>query len=82
MMRWCMPDEPKPLKVAVLVSGSGSNLQVMIDAMKSGSLAIDIVGVISNREDAYAITRAKDAGIQVSVLSHVPNGKRMEYQYF
>ncbi|OAU99559.1 MULTISPECIES: phosphoribosylglycinamide formyltransferase [Moraxella] len=72
----------KPLKIAVLVSGSGSNLQVMIDAMKSGNLAIDIVGVISNREDAYAITRAKDAGIPVSVLSHVPNGRRMGINTF
>lgn len=72
----------KPLKIAVLVSGSGSNLQVMIDAMKSGNLAIDIVGVISNREDAYAITRAKDADIPVSVLSHVPNGRRMGINTF
>ncbi|WP_288774917.1 formyltransferase family protein, partial [uncultured Psychrobacter sp.] len=51
----------KPLKVAVLVSGSGSNLQVLIDAMTSGSLPIEIVGVISNVKEAYAVTRAEQA---------------------
>ncbi|WP_114800116.1 phosphoribosylglycinamide formyltransferase [Moraxella canis] len=70
------------MKVAVLVSGSGSNLQVIIDRVKSGDLEIDLVGVISNREDAYAITRAKEAGIPVAVLSHVPNGKRMSISTF
>ncbi|OLF39217.1 MULTISPECIES: phosphoribosylglycinamide formyltransferase [unclassified Psychrobacter] len=72
----------KPLRVAVLVSGSGSNLQVLIDATQEGSLPIEIVGVISNREDAYAITRAKDASIPVAVLSHVTSGKRMGIKTF
>ena len=71
-----------PLRIAVLVSGSGSNLQVLIDAMQAGALPIEIVGVISNREDAYAITRAKDAGIPVAVLSHVASGKRMGIKTF
>lgn len=72
----------KPLRVAVLVSGSGSNLQVLIDAMQSGELPIEIVGVISNREDAYAITRAQQANIAVTVLSHNDNGKRMTIKTF
>lgn len=72
----------KPLRVAVLVSGSGSNLQVLIDAMMAGALPIEIVGVISNREDAYAVTRATDADIPVAVLSHVANGKRMGIKTF
>ena len=67
----------KLLRVAVLVSGSGSNLQVLINAAQAGALPIEIVGVISNREDAYAITRANDAAIPVAVLSHVASGKRM-----
>ena len=71
-----------PLRVAVLVSGSGSNLQVLIDAMQQGALPIEIVGVISNREDAYAITRAENAGIDVAVLSHVESGKRMGIKTF
>lgn len=59
------------LKVAVLVSGNGSNLQVLIDAMQAGELPIDIVGVISNNDKAHAITRARDADIEVAVLSHI-----------
>ena len=74
--------DSKPLRIAVLVSGSGSNLQVLIDAMQAGALPIEIVGVISNREDAYAITRAKDASIPVAVLSHVASGKRMGIKTF
>lgn len=72
----------KPLRIAVLVSGNGSNLQVLIDAMQAGALPIEIVGVISNREDAYAIIRAKDATIPVAVLSHVASGKRMGIKTF
>ncbi|GAA0310895.1 phosphoribosylglycinamide formyltransferase [Psychrobacter aestuarii] len=71
-----------PLRVAVLVSGSGSNLQVLINAMQQKALPIEIIGVISNREDAYAITRANDAGIEVAVLSHVESGKRMGIKTF
>ena len=72
----------KPLRVVVMVSGSGSNLQVLIDAMQSGALPIDIVGIISNREDAYAIIRAQQAGIDVAVLSHTASGKRMTIRTF
>ena len=72
----------KPLRIAVLVSGSGSNLQVLIDATQAGALPIEIVGVISNRENAYAITRATDADIPVVVLSHVASGKRMGIKTF
>ena len=72
----------KLLRIAVLVSGSGSNLQVLINAMQAGALPIEIVGVISNREDAYALTRAKGADIPVAVLSHVASGKRMGIKTF
>ncbi len=47
------------IKIAVLVSGSGSNLQALIDANLSGQ----IVGVISNKPEAFALTRAQKAGI-------------------
>ena len=53
-------------KIAVLVSGSGSNLQALIDANLSGQ----IVGVISNKPEAYALERAKKAGIQTAVIEH------------
>ncbi|MCK7608928.1 phosphoribosylglycinamide formyltransferase [Acinetobacter portensis] len=54
------------IKIAVLVSGSGSNLQALIDANLSGQ----IVGVISNKPDAYALERAKKVGIQTAVIEH------------
>lgn len=70
------------LKIAVLVSGSGSNLQVLIDEMQAGNLPIEIVGVISNNADAYAITRANNAGIETAIFSHAPSGKRMSIATF
>ncbi len=82
-MRCTDAQKPK-LKVAVLVSGSGSNLQVMIDAMQAGSLPIDIVGVISNKaaDEAYAVTRATDAGIPVAVFARGATGKRLTIATF
>ena len=54
------------MKIAVLVSGSGSNLQALIDARLSGQ----IVGVICNKPEAYALKRAQQAGIQTAVIEH------------
>lgn len=54
------------IKIAVLVSGSGSNLQALIDANLSGQ----IVGVISNRPDAFALQRARKAKIATAVIEH------------
>lgn len=54
------------IKIAVLVSGSGSNLQALIDANLSGK----IVGVICNKPDAYALQRAQAAGITCAVIEH------------
>ena len=56
------------LKIGVLVSGSGTNLQAIIDAAANG-LPVEIVHVVSSRPDAYGIQRAKDAGIPVLVLN-------------
>ena len=56
------------LKVGVLVSGSGTNLQAIIDAAAEG-LPVDIVHVVSSRPDAYGIERAKAAGIPVLVMN-------------
>lgn len=50
-------------RLAVLVSGSGSNLQAVIDACAGGTLDAVIVVVVSNRKDAYALVRAEHAGI-------------------
>ena len=58
----------EPLKIGVLLSGSGTNLQAIIDAAGEG-LPVDIVRVVSSRPDAYGIERAKAAGIPVTVLN-------------
>ena len=58
------------LKLAVLVSGSGSNLQSIIDAVGRGALEADIKLVLSNNPEAYGLTRAADAGIQALALDH------------
>ncbi len=53
------------LRVAVCVSGGGTNLQAIIDALKSGKIRdAQIVRVISNNKNAYALTRAQNAGIE------------------
>ncbi len=53
-----------PLKIAVLVSGRGSNLQAIIDAIESGKINGKIEVVISNKKDAYALERAKRHNIE------------------
>ena len=58
------------LKLAVLVSGGGTNLQAIIDGIASGSITnAKIVTVISNNKNAYALTRAEQAGIPASCIS-------------
>lgn len=51
-------------RLVVLISGSGSNLQALIDAAASGALAAEIALVVSNRKDAYGLVRAAQAGIE------------------
>ena len=56
------------VKVAVLCSGGGTNLQALIDKEKAGQLPdTKIVRVIASKESAYALTRAQEAGIETSV---------------
>lgn len=58
------------MKIAVLVSGGGTNLQAIIDAIASGKITnTEIALVISNKEGAYALKRAEQAGIKGSVIS-------------
>lgn len=56
--------------VAVLISGSGSNLQALIDAAASPFYPARIALVISNKADAYGLVRAEKAGIPTRVISH------------
>ncbi len=57
------------LKVGVLLSGSGTNLQAIIDAIADDGLPVEIVHVVSSRPDAYGIERAHAAGLPVTVLN-------------
>lgn len=58
------------MKIAVLVSGGGTNLQAIIDAIASGKITnTEIALVISNKEGAYALKRAEQAGIKGTVIS-------------
>lgn len=62
--------EAKKLPIVVLLSGSGSNLQAIIDAARAGQLDVEICAVISNKADAYGLERAREAGIETQVLDH------------
>lgn len=68
-----MQTSPSPStlpKIAVLVSGNGSNLQALIDATHKGKLDANIVLVLSNKESAFALERAKAANIATVCLPH------------
>lgn len=59
------------MRVVCLISGGGSNLQALIDWQTKALLGdAEIVGVVSNKADAFGLERAKKAGISVSSLSH------------
>ena len=58
------------MKIAVLVSGGGTNLQAIIDSINSGAITnTEIAVVISNNKNAYALERAKNAGIEALCIS-------------
>ena len=66
-----MPAQDQPsLRIAVLISGSGSNLQAIIDQVHETDVPGTIVGVISNKADAYGLTRAKQHGISAHLIEH------------
>lgn len=68
------------LRVAVCVSGGGTNLQAIIDSVKNGTIKnVQLVGVFSNNRDAYALTRAKEAGIENICISPKDFDTRAEF---
>ena len=70
----------KKVKLGILVSGRGSNLQAIIDNIESGSLAAEVVVVVSDQPDTYALERARKyniAAVHVSAKGY--KGKREEY---
>ena len=68
------------LNIAVMVSGGGTNLQAVIDAIADGRIHdTKIVRVISNKKDAYALERAKNAGIDAVVVSRTDFDSRADF---
>lgn len=71
---------PRPAtRVAVLISGEGSNLQALIDAAQAGQLGASIVTVVSNRSAARGLERARAAGIEALHLGAVRGQERADY---
>ncbi|MBQ3180866.1 MAG: phosphoribosylglycinamide formyltransferase [Firmicutes bacterium] len=67
------------LKIGVLASGSGSNLQAIIDASRMGMIPVEVVLVLSDKPDAYALQRAEQAGIATAVVRPAEYASREEY---
>jgi len=63
-------------RLVVLISGSGSNLQALIDAIAAGTIVATIELVISNKQDVMGLARANRAGIATQVISHLDYGSR------
>ena len=66
-------------RLVVLISGSGTNLQAILDACASGALPAQVVAVVSNRADAYGLQRAAQAGVPTVVLTKIPGQERNAY---
>lgn len=62
-------ENSEPLKIGVLISGSGTNLQALIDAIEAGNLDARIELVVSSKPDAKGLVRAQKAGIQTLSLN-------------
>jgi phosphoribosylglycinamide formyltransferase-1 len=67
------------LKVGVLVSGSGTNLQAILDRAADGTLGARVVIVVSNRPAARALERAAAAGVRTEVIDHRPFARREDF---
>ncbi|WP_299872696.1 phosphoribosylglycinamide formyltransferase [uncultured Cocleimonas sp.] len=63
-------------KLVVLISGSGKNLQAIIDNIEAGNIKASIAAVISNRADAYGLKRAEKSDIEAKVLDHTKYDSR------
>jgi phosphoribosylglycinamide formyltransferase-1 len=66
-------------KIVVLISGGGTNLQAIIDACSDSNYPAKVVGVVSNKVDAYGLTRAENADIATIALSHKDFDSREDY---
>lgn len=69
----------KPLSIVVLISGSGSNLQAIIDALPQQNINAEIKAVISNKADALGLERARKAGIKDTFIDHTLFSDRLSF---
>ncbi len=67
------------LPIAVLVSGSGSNLQALIDRVESGALEARIALVLSNKPDSYGLQRARSHAVPALCIPHTDYADRLEF---
>ncbi len=70
----------KVTKLAVLISGNGSNLQSIIDQIENGQLAAQIVCVISNKAGAYGLQRAQNHNIPAHTIEHTKFNSKIEFE--
>ena len=66
-------------RLVVLISGNGSNLQAILDACNSGELPATVASVISNKAEAYGLTRARTAGVEAIYFPKQKTESREEY---
>src|SRR5512141_2441629 len=66
-------------RLVVLISGNGSNLQAILDACASGELPATVVTVLSNKAEAYGLTRARNAGVEAIHFAKLENESRNDY---
>ncbi|MFK8024381.1 MAG: phosphoribosylglycinamide formyltransferase [Ilumatobacter sp.] len=66
-------------RLVVLASGSGSNLQAIIDACSAGTIDANVVAVVVNRPSAYALVRAQQAGIETRLIERLDGEVRGNY---
>jgi phosphoribosylglycinamide formyltransferase-1 len=73
------PTTARQKRLVVLVSGSGSNLQAILDASAAGRLPAQVVAVVSNRPDVFALQRADAAGVPAVHIGAQPGEQRTDY---
>lgn len=69
----------RPVRLAVMISGSGTNLQAILNACAAGKLSAQVVVVVSNRPDAYGLQRAAHAGVPAVVKEKAKSEDRRQY---
>ena len=69
------------IRIVVLISGNGRNLQAIVDACNQGQIKGKVVAVISNREDAFGLHRARQAGVNTHTITRISGETRQAYDH-